>query len=229
MEKLKMMKESLIACAQTQMGNLQNVDAKELGEAIDMIKDLEEAIYYCTITKAMEDKDKSEGKEHHQPYPMERVMMYPVMYNANGTGAGMRGFEEPMYNRMYGGHLYDPYLEQQMDRYKEPGMMYYSNGSGSAGGNSSGGSSSSNSGASGSRNYPMEIRDAREGRSGIRRRYYMEAKEDKHATPVKMKELEEYLKELSEDITEMIEGASPEEKTVLQQKLVNLANKVKNV
>lgn len=75
----------------------------------------------------------------------------------------------------------------------------------------------------------MEIRDAREGRSGVRRRFYMEAKEEHHGTPTKMKELEEYLKELSEDITEMIEGASPEEKTILQQKLVSLANKVKNV
>ena len=53
MKQLETMKEQLMACAQGQMGNLQNVDAKELGEVIDMIKDLEEAIYYCTITKAM--------------------------------------------------------------------------------------------------------------------------------------------------------------------------------
>ena len=30
---------------------IREVDTKELGEAIDMIKDLEEAIYYCTVTK----------------------------------------------------------------------------------------------------------------------------------------------------------------------------------
>jgi phage anti-repressor protein len=35
------------------MCHLDKVDAKELGEAIDMIKDLAEAIYYCTITDAM--------------------------------------------------------------------------------------------------------------------------------------------------------------------------------
>ena len=29
-----------------------------MGEAIDMIKDLSEAIYYCTITEAMEKSDK---------------------------------------------------------------------------------------------------------------------------------------------------------------------------
>jgi hypothetical protein len=39
------------------MTHLDTVDTKELGEAIDMIKDLSEAIYYCTITEAMEKKD----------------------------------------------------------------------------------------------------------------------------------------------------------------------------
>jgi hypothetical protein len=39
------------------MSNLQQVDAKELGEVIDMVKDIEEAIYYCTITEAMSGDD----------------------------------------------------------------------------------------------------------------------------------------------------------------------------
>lgn len=56
-ERLKMMKESLMACAQEQMNHLDCVDAEELGEVIDMIKDLEEAEYYCAITKAMEEKE----------------------------------------------------------------------------------------------------------------------------------------------------------------------------
>ena len=64
MEDLKSMKKALISCVQSQIhGNLKEVDAEELGEAVDMIKDLEEAIYYATITKAMEDGDK-EKKEH---------------------------------------------------------------------------------------------------------------------------------------------------------------------
>lgn len=222
MERLKAMKDSLMACAQAQMGNLQNVDAKELGEAIDMIKDLEEAIYYCTITKAMEEKDKN--GEHNQQ------MMYPAMYydssmqGNNARGDGFRGYEEPMmYN---GGHRYDPYLEEMMN--KRRGIMYY-NGSSNLSGGNSGGSSTLSGSNGGNRNYPMEIRDAREGRSGVRRRFYMEAKEENHGAPAKMKELEEYLKELAEDVTEMIDGASPEEKAILQQKLVSLANKVKNV
>ena len=49
MEKFKMMKETLMSQIYAQMGNLQNVDTKELGEAIDMTKDLEEAMYYCSL------------------------------------------------------------------------------------------------------------------------------------------------------------------------------------
>ena len=55
MERLKQMKETLMSSVQSQLGNLDNVDAKELGEAVDMIKDLSEAIYYCKIKKEMEE------------------------------------------------------------------------------------------------------------------------------------------------------------------------------
>ena len=41
-----------------------------------------------------------------------------------------------------------------------------------------------------------------------------------------MKELEKYLQELSSDITEMIDGASPEEKQLLEKKINTLATKV---
>lgn len=54
-ERMKCMEEALINCVQAQLGDLSSADAKELGEAIDMIKDLNEAIYYCTITKSMEE------------------------------------------------------------------------------------------------------------------------------------------------------------------------------
>lgn len=47
---LKTMKEQLMNCVQGQLGDISAVDAHELGEAVDMIKDLAEAIYYCTIT-----------------------------------------------------------------------------------------------------------------------------------------------------------------------------------
>ena len=83
------MKEALIGCVQGQIyGNMEKVDAKELGEAIDMIKDLAETIYFCTITEAME-KEGKEGKEgggngqHGMMYYNQRMMPmyhYPMEY-----------------------------------------------------------------------------------------------------------------------------------------------------
>ena len=58
-EALKTMKEQIMNCVQSQLGDLSKVSTKELGEAIDMIKDLAEAIYYCTITDSMGKSDDS--------------------------------------------------------------------------------------------------------------------------------------------------------------------------
>lgn len=81
MEQLKNMKCTLMNQVQAQLGNLQAVDAKELGEVIDMIKDLEETMYYCTIIEAMEGKgkEKSSYNNHYayytdHPYYMDREM-----------------------------------------------------------------------------------------------------------------------------------------------------------
>lgn len=41
-----------------------------------------------------------------------------------------------------------------------------------------------------------------------------------------MKELEKYMQELITDITEMIQGTSPEEKQLLQKKIATLSEKV---
>ena len=74
--------------------------------------------------------------------------------------------------------------------------------------------------------YPMMIRDSREGRSPIVRKNHMESKELHHDKATQMKELEDYMKELSADITEMIADASPEEKIVLKQKMSMLMDKI---
>lgn len=185
MERLKAMKDQLISCVQSQLGDLSKTDAHELGEVVDMIKDLEETIYYATVTKAMEDKDKESSKE---------TMYYPVMYYNNSmNGDGTRGYHEPMYTygRMYYGDAYSR------------GMRDYDN------------------------VYPREIRDYREGRSGNSRRMYMESKEMHEGKDKQMIELEKYMKELNQDITEMINDASPEEKQMLSQKLSTLADKIR--
>lgn len=198
MERFKQIKEALVSCIQAQVGQgLKEVDTKELGEAIDMLKDMEEAMYYCSIVKAMEES-KEEEKYKEKYYSMYPRMMYPdnMMYNDG--------------NRMY----------------------YNGGGNSSNSGGSRGGQSGGNSG--GSRNYhdwehypyPTEIRDYREGRSPVTRRTYMESKELHYDKTKQMQELDKYMKELTDDILEMINGATPEEKQMLSQKLSTLATKV---
>ena len=160
-EKLKWMKDCLVCVVENQLCNLEEVDTKELGEAIDMIKDLEEAIYYATVTEAMDNPEKEKMWEmkkgdHHQENGDSRMYYgYPMMYADEG--------------------------------------MY---------------------------------RDEREGRSYNSRRMYMEAKETHKDKTVQLRELEKYMQELSQDVTEMIADASPEEKQYLEKKITALASKI---
>lgn len=89
MDMLKSMKDALMCSAQAQMSHLDCVDAKELGEVIDMIKDLEEAIYYCTITEAMHQKDQEGGNNHTTIYYSEPRGNYSRMYYDGGTSYRM--------------------------------------------------------------------------------------------------------------------------------------------
>lgn len=237
MEKLKQMKECLVGMVEGQIyGNIDKVDAQELGAAVDMIKDLSEALYYCTITEAMEEEGE-EGKEgkgkHGMMYYPRTTPMYP--------------YQPPI-------EMYDP---RYRERYPMPMYAQGNNSSGSMGssnnsGNSSGGNDARGGGTRGYRegmmpmyddgimynsNYAMYerggnrndldmMKDPREGRSGERRKMYMEGKGMKDKTH-QMKELENYMQELTSDLTEMIQDASPEEKQLLQQKISTLATKIK--
>ena len=138
--KLMWMEELLIAEAEKQFECLENVCTEELGEVIDMIKDLKEAIYYETITKAMESGDswKAEKGDHHI----------------------------------------------------------------------------------------SDGRSDHEGKSPLSRKMYMEAKSMNKDKATQLRELEKYMQELSQDITEMIMDASPEEKQYLEKKITALASKI---
>ena len=69
-EVLKEMKDGLVKCVHSQMDHLESVDTKELGEAVDMIKDFSEAIYYCTIIESME---KAEKEQEERPAEVRNV------------------------------------------------------------------------------------------------------------------------------------------------------------
>lgn len=205
-EKLHYMKECLIHYVEQEMCNLPEADANELGEAIDMIKDLEEAIYYCTITEAMNsDKQKD--------------------YEIDMRGhEGAHGGQSRMY---YGGGYRNMYEMPRMDEKSRPwedDRMYYGGGRGNGNGNSSNGSSS------GMSNYsepwmPKE-RDYREGKSPESRRMYMEGRMNGNDKANQLRELEKYMQELSSDIVEMIQEASPDERQYLEKKLVALSSKI---
>ena len=65
------------------------------------------------------------------------------------------------------------------------------------------------------REMPITLRDSREGKSPEKRRMYMEAKELHMDRDTQMKDLEEYMQELTNDLMEMIKESTPEEKTML--------------
>lgn len=139
-KKLMWMEELLIAEAEKQFDCLEKVCTQELGEVIDMIKDLKEAIYYETVTKSMEagDSYKTEKSDHH--------------------------------------------LSDSRSEY--------------------------------------------EGKSPHSRKMYMEARDMKRDKATQLRELEKYMQELSQDITDMIVDASPEEKQYLEKKITALASKI---
>ena len=63
----------------------------------------------------------------------------------------------------------------------------------------------------------------------MKRKMYMESKTKGMDTSKSMKELENYMQELTSDIMEMLDKASPEEKIIVQKKMNTLAAKVQNV
>ena len=177
-ERMKSMQNQIMNCVEMQIHDLRNVNTKQLGEAIDMIKDLSEAIYYCTITDSMQKTDeqkemRSVSNINYYTSPMWGKDWSPQ--SATNTGGGTM---------------------------RTDGMRYYTQ-------------------------MPMDMqRDPREGRSYIRRRMYMEGKEHHQDTNSQLRELEAYLQELSSDITEMIQDASPEQKATLRQKMAMLSDKI---
>ena len=212
---------------------IENVNTAEMGKATDMLKDAAEAEYYARIAKAMEKAD-SEGEEADkhmlrqlkEQYGEDDGRRYYDNYRymrtgrfaPKGRGSYMprRGYETPieyhMTPEMYREH--DPEYYRDMDR--DMGRMYYTE-TGMSG-------NTGNSSRTG-------MRDGREGRSGMSRRSYMQTKEmhpdnSQESKQMKMKELEKYMGELSGDITEMIAGASNEEKTMLKAKLQTLMQKI---
>lgn len=74
--------------------------------------------------------------------------------------------------------------------------------------------------------YTEPVRDSREGRSGVLRKNYMETKEMHKDKDTTMQSLERYLHGITDDITEIVSGMAPDERTMLKNKMTTLANKL---
>lgn len=73
LHRLQEMKRQITCVVECELNDIAHVDTHELGEAIDMIKDLEEAIYYATITEAMNEKNDYQKTGSHKNYIYEDI------------------------------------------------------------------------------------------------------------------------------------------------------------
>lgn len=199
---------------------IENVDTSEMGEVVDMIKDLAEAEYHSIISKAMKKADEEEEEYNKEllrslkaEYGEESGRRYYDHYRyANGRfapkgkGTYRRGYEEPPYYHMPINYN-DPEYMRDMD--KEVGRMYYTEPN-----------------VSGNNTSHMS-------ESGYDRakRNYTETKEmHKANTPEdkehKMKALDGYIKELGGDITQLIGDMTAEERNLMRTKLSTLVSKL---
>ena len=63
-KRMHCMIEKLSECAKSEMeSGIENVDTCEMGKVVDMMKDLSEAMYYRTLTKAMDESTSEETLE----------------------------------------------------------------------------------------------------------------------------------------------------------------------
>lgn len=164
MEQLKDLKKRLVCLVESQInGDLSTVDAKELGEVMDMAKDCAETMYYCAVVDAMEKSSQEEKERRLHEYAPETRFYTPM------NARPIRYYTEP-------------HEDWQRKGMTEP-----------------------------------TTRDYREGRSPMARRTYMEMKEQSRDPQTKMAQMEQYIKDLHSDWSEM--ATTKEEKDMLRQKV----------
>lgn len=195
--------EKLTECTKSQFDKgLESVDTCEMGKVIDMIKDLAEAMYYRTLAKTMDESEDEEILKMFDRYGRDKRFYDHYRYEdgrfaPKGRGTYRRNYDEPIWHMT-------PEMYRDMDR--EPyGRMYYTE--------------------------PTHMHDSREGKSGMSRRTYMDTRDAHKANTqqdkeAKMHDLEAYMRELSDDLTELIADMIPEEKNLAKSKLSTLVSKM---
>ena len=199
---------------------VENIDTKEMGEVAEIIKELSEAEYYAKISKAMDEAEYGEDYDYMGAYDeYERKGYRGQRRDSRGrymSNRGRRGYESRMMPEMY--DYSDMEYMRDMDR--DYGKMYYTDG---MNGNSRGGSSSGMSNG-GNRGYSESRYDR--ARRGYEETKSMHKDNSPESKQMKMKSLEDYMKSLAEDVTEMVNEMSPEEKSLMKQKMSVLMQKI---
>lgn len=184
----------------------ENVDTCEMGQVVDMIKDLNEAEYKAVIVKAMkkaeeekEEYDKVLLRELKEEYGEDAGRRFYDHYRYSDgrfapKGHGTyRGYSEPNYHMT-------PEMYRDMDRDTHSRMYYTETGMNESG-------------------YDRAKRNYTE----TKEMHRSNTPEDKKA---KMQELEKYAKSLTEDVVEMVSDMSDEEKNLLRTKMQILMQKI---
>ncbi len=227
--------EKLSECAKCEIENkgIENVDTKEMGEVVDILKDLCEAEYYAKISKAMDESEYGEdydwkGRKGYDSYRYKNGRFAP-------KGKGMRiGYDEPPYY-----HMMPEYDMDGMERMRDMDRMSYNrmgySGSGySQGGQSSsgmsGGSSSMDSGQSnngnmgGNRSYSESRYDrAKRGYEETKAMHNSGSAEDKQIT---MKEAEKMINVIFDELEESLSDAPKEVKDMIKSKGMTKLQKI---
>lgn len=226
--------EKLSECAKVELDKgIEKIDTEEMSKVAEIIKELAEAEYYASVTKAMEEHDfedeediMDEGRRGYRGQPRSKTSGRFMSRGDGRRSNGRRGYENAM--MMYDEDWDEMERMRDMDRMSY-GRMGYS-GSGSSGGSSSGmssGGSSSGGMSSGSMGSQGGSQGGNRGYSESRyeraRRGYEETKamhnsgsaEDKQLT---MKEAEKMVNVIFDELEESLSDAPKEVKDMIKNK-----------
>lgn len=197
--------EKLTKCAEMELEKgIENINAEEMGEVTDMIKDLAEAEYYSKISKAMDEAEYGVDYDYMGAYDEHSRKGYRGQPRDSKGRYMRRRYTEPMYKMPEMDWEWDG-MEYDRDMDKHMGKMYYTE--------------------------PMTMTHHTESGYDRARRGYEESKamhkdNSPESKQMKMKSLEDYTKELATDITDMVKDMSAEEKNMLKNKLSVLMQKI---
>ena len=205
--------KQIMECVKTKVEamGIDNIEGQHLEELEKWTEIAKNIVCYdkdYNIVEAMkeaESEDNMRAIEMYEDYPERRYYDHYRYANGRfapkGKGTYRRGYEEPPYYHMTPEMYRDNTPEYYRDMDRENGRLYYTE--------------------------PITT----ESRYDKAKRGYEESKmTHKENTPeskqAKMKDLEMYLKELSEDVTQLLADATPEERSMVKNKMQVLTQKI---